>query len=165
MRSDQRVSAQNEAFSIWIFRDPRYRTPLVLITNLAVSAEAVFRLYLDRWPVEQIPQVAKPLLGLERQWAFARESTRRLPELALLAANVLLYLAAVLPPLPTGFWDWQPRQSPGRLRRVPERAGFPKNYPLNGRIREKRSVTAHLPKGVEAHRRQKATPKTLPAAS
>ncbi len=165
VRSDQKVSAQNETFSIWVFRDPRYRTPLVLLTNLLVSAETVFRLYLDRWPVEQIPQVAKPLLGLERQWVFAQESTRRLPELALLAANVLLYQAAVLPPVPTGFWDWQPRQSPGRLRRVLEQAGFPKDYPLNGRIREKRSVTAHLPKGVEAHRRHKAIPRTIPAAS
>lgn len=165
VRSDQKVSAQNETFSIWVFRDPRYRTPLVLITNLQVSAEAVFRLYLDRWPVEQIPQVAKPLLGVERQWVFAQESLWRLPELALLAANVLLYLSAVLPPMPTGFWDWQPRQSPGRLRRVLEQAGFPKDFPLNGRIREKRSVTAHLPKGVAAHRRQKAAPKALPAAS
>lgn len=165
VRSDQKVSAQNPTFSIWVFRDPRYRTPLVLITNLSVSAEAVFRLYLDRWPVEQIPQVAKPLLGLERQWVFAQESIQRLPEMALLAANGLLYLAAVLPPVPTGFWDGQPRQSPGRLRRVLEQAGFPKDYPLNGRIREKRSVTAHLPKGVKAHRRQKAAPKALPATS
>lgn len=161
VRRDQKVSAANETFSIWVFRDPRYRTPLVLITDLAVSAEAVFLLYLDRWPVEQIPQVAKPLLGLERQWVFGRESRWRLPELALLAANILLYLAAVLPPVPTGFWDRQPKRSPGRLRRVLEAAGFPKDYPLEGRIREKRSVTAHLPKGIQAHRRQKAAPRPV----
>jgi len=29
-------------------------------------------------------------------------------------------------------------------------------YPLEGRIRKKRSVTAHLPKGIRAHRRRKA---------
>lgn len=161
VRSDQKVSAKNETFSIWVFRDPRYAKPLVLLTNLRVSAEAVFRLYLDRWPVEQIPQVAKPLLGLERQWVFARESLWRLPELALLAANVLLYLAAVLPPMPTGFWDRQPQRSPGRLRRVLGQVGFPKDVPLNERIREKRSVTAHLPKGIQAHRRQRAASQAL----
>jgi len=159
VRSDQKVSADHETFSIWVFRDPAYRKPLVLITNLPVSPEAVFRLYLDRWPVEQIPQVAKPLLGLERQWVFAPESIWRLPELALLAANILLYLAAVLPPVPTGFWDRQPQRSPGRLRRVLAQAGFPQDFPLDGKIREKRSVTAHLPKGVQAHRRQKAPPR------
>lgn len=111
--------------------------------------------------MEQIPQVAKPLLGLERQWVFARESLWRLPELALLAANVLLYLAAVLPPMPTGFWDRQPQRSPGRLRRVLGQVGFPKDVPLNERIREKRSVTAHLPKGIQAHRRQKAASQAL----
>jgi len=158
VRSDQKVSADNATFSIWVFRDPAYRKPLVLITNLPVSPEAVFRLYRERWPVEQIPQVAKPLLGLERQWVFAPESIWRLPELALLAANMLLYLAAVLPPVPTGFWDRQPQRSPGRLRRVLAQGEFPQDFPLDGRIREKHSVTAHLPKGVQAHRRQKAPP-------
>jgi hypothetical protein len=89
VRSDQKVSADNATFSIWVFRDPAYRKPLVLITNLPVSPEAVLCLYRERWPVEQIPQVAKPLLGLERQWVFAPESIWRLPELALLAANML----------------------------------------------------------------------------
>jgi hypothetical protein len=46
----------------------------VLITNLPVSPEAVFRRYRKRWPVEQIPQVTRPLLGLERQWVLAPES-------------------------------------------------------------------------------------------
>ena len=156
VRSDQKVSADNAAFSIWVFRDPAYRNPLVLSTNLPVSPEAVLCLYRERWPVEQVPQVARPLLGLERQWVFAPESIWRLPELALLAANILLYLAAVLPPMPTGFWDRQPQRSPGRLRRVLAQGGFPQDFPLDGRIREKHSVTAHLPKGIEARRRQKA---------
>jgi hypothetical protein len=132
---------------------PGVSEPLVLITNLPVSPEAVLCLYRERWPVEQVPQVAKPLLGLGRQWVFAPESIWRLPELALLAANILLYLAAVLPPMPTGFWDRQPQRSPGRLRRVLAQGGFPQDFPLDGRIREKHSVMAHLPKGIEAHRR------------
>jgi len=60
--------------------------------------------------------------------------------------------------MPTGFWDRQPQRSPGRLRRVLAQGGFPQDFPLDGRIREKHSVTAHLPKGVQAHRRQKAPP-------
>ena len=36
----------------------------------------------------------------------------------LLAANILADLAAELPALPTGFWDRQPKRTPGRLRRV-----------------------------------------------
>ncbi len=154
--TSQKVAAAKETFTIWAFFDPLYRYPLVLGTNLTVRPETVFRLFLDRWPVEKVPLVAKQLLGLERQFVFAPASRERLPELALLAANILTYLAAVLPPLPTGFWDRQPKRTPGRLRRVLAQAGFPEDYPLEGRIRKKQSVTAHLPKGIEAHRRRKA---------
>lgn len=94
--------------------------------------------------------------GPFRPFVFAASSRQRLPELVLLAANILTYLAAVLPPLPTGFWDRRPKRTPGRLRRVLAQAGFPEDYPLDGRIREKQAVTAHLPKGIKAHGRQKA---------
>jgi hypothetical protein len=100
--------------------------------------------------------VAKQLLGLQRQFVFAPASRQRLPELALLAANILTHLAAVLPPLPTGFWDRCPRRTPGRLRRVLAQTDFPKDHAFDERIRKKRSATAHLPKGIDAHRRQKA---------
>ncbi len=158
VRTDQKVAANNATYAIWVFFDPLYRDPLVLGTNVEASPQTIFHLYLDRWPVEQVPLVAKQLLGLQRQFVFASTSRQRLPELALLAANILTYLAAVLPPLPTGFWDRQPRRTPGRLRRVLAEEGFPKDYPFDGRLRKKRSVTAHLPKGVEAHRRQRAAP-------
>jgi hypothetical protein len=156
VRSDQKVAADNETFSIWVFFDPLYRDPLVLGTNVVARPKTIFQLYLDRWPVEQVPLVAKQLLGLQRQFVFAPASRQRLPELALLAANILTHLAAVLPPLPTGFWDRCPKRTPGRLRRVLAQTGFPKDYAFDGRIRKKRSVTAHLPKGIDAHRRQKA---------
>jgi hypothetical protein len=156
VRSDQKVNAANETFTIWVFYDPLHRHPLVLGTNLTVRPETVFLLFLDRWPVEQVPLVAKQLLGLERQFVFAQASRQRLPELAHLAANILTYLAAVLPPLPSGFWDRQPKRTPGRLRRALAQASFPEDYPLGGQIRKKQSVTAHLPKGIKAHRRRKA---------
>ncbi len=44
-----------------VIQDPRYRQPLVLVTNLQVSASAVWGLYRDRWPVEQVPLAAKHL--------------------------------------------------------------------------------------------------------
>jgi hypothetical protein len=156
VRADQKVAPDHATFTVWAFFDPLYRDPLLLATKLAARPETVFRLYLDRWPVEQVPLVAKQLLGLQRQFVFAATSRQRLPQLALLAANILTYLAAVLPPLPTGFWDRQPQRTPGRLRRVLAQTGFPQAYPWQARIRVKRSVTTHLPKGVAAHRRQRA---------
>lgn len=108
--STHKVADQHEAFDILVFFDPLYAEPLVLGTNVALSPEAVFKLYLDRWPVEQVPLVAKQILGLQRQFVFAPESCHRLPELVLLAANILTYLAASLPPMPTGFWDRCPKK-------------------------------------------------------
>ena len=109
----------------------------------------------DRWPVEQVPLVAKQMLGLHRQFVFAPESCQRLPELAMLVGNVLSYLALVLPPLPTGFWDRCPQKTTGRLRRRLAQTHFPKVALNHRQIHKKNSVTAHLPKGIAAHRRKK----------
>ena len=110
VRTDQKVASENERFTIFVFRDPLYQDPLVIGTNLSTQPETIFRLYLDRWPVEQPPLVAKQMLGLQRQFVFAPVSCHRLPELALLSGNILTYLAAVLPPMPTGFWDRHPQK-------------------------------------------------------
>lgn len=153
--SDMKVDPSDQSFSIWVFFDPLYTDPLVLGTELCLQPLSLFQLYLDRWPVEQVPLVAKQMLGLHRQFVFAPESCQRLPELAMLVGNILSYLALVLPPIPTGFWDRRPQKTTGRLRRVLARAEFPKVALNNGPIRKKNSVTAHLPKGIAAHRRQK----------
>jgi hypothetical protein len=108
--ADMKPHLDNETFSILVFFDPLYLQPLVLGTNVSLQPATAFKLYLDRWPVEQIPLAAKQMLGLHRQFVFAPESCQRLPELALLVGNVLTYLAAVLPPLPTGFWDRRPKK-------------------------------------------------------
>jgi hypothetical protein len=120
VRTSQKVSKINQTFTVWVFHDPLYKKPLVLGTNLSSQAETIFRLYLDRWPVEQPPLVAKQMLGLHRQFVFAPVSCQRLPELALLAGNILTYLAATLPPIPTGFWDRHPKKRLG---------GFGEHYP------------------------------------
>ena len=163
--SDFKVDPSVETFSIWVFFDPLYTNPLVLGTNLSLQPLSIFGLYQDRWPVEQVPLVAKQMLGLHRQFVFAPESCQRLPELAMLVGNLLAYLALVLPPMPTGFWDRCPKKTTGRLRRRLARAHFPKVALNHQQIRKKNSVTAHLPKGIAAHRRQKQSASVSPLAS
>lgn len=105
-----KVADKHDTFDIFVFFDPLYVEPLVLGTNVTLTAKTVFMMYLDRWPVEQVPLSAKQMLGLGRQFVFASESCQRLPELSLLAGNIVTYLAANLPPMPTGFWDRHPKK-------------------------------------------------------
>jgi hypothetical protein len=146
----------NDTFDVCVFEDPLYHDPLVLATTLRLRPATSFALYQDRWPVEQVPLAAKHMIGAHRQFVFAYQSCQRWPELALIVGGILTYLAAALPPIPTGFWDKQPKATPGRLRRLLARTDFPKDYPFLPQLRKKRVVTDHLPKGVAAHRRTKA---------
>lgn len=150
------VPPDRPTFRLVVIRDPRWTEPLVLATTLAISARALRDLYRDRWPVEQLPLAAKQMLGAARAFVSAPETCRRLPELALLAGSILTYLAATLPAVPTGSWDRRPRPTPGRLRRVLGRALFPTAFPLPDRIRQKATVTAHLPTGFWGQRRPSA---------
>jgi len=146
----------NPTFQVVAIYDPLYAEPWLLATDLPIGPRTIKALYQDRWPVEQIPLAAKHMIGAHRQFVFAEESIQRLPELALLAGSIQSFLAATLPVRPTGFWDRQPRRTPGRLRRTLFGRLFPGSYPLPERIRKKGSVTDHLPKGVNAHRRKTA---------
>jgi hypothetical protein len=137
-----------------VIQDPRYREPLVLATNLPVSAYAVWCLYRDRWPIEHVPLAAKQMLGAHRAFVFGAESRYRLPELALLAGNVLAYVAATATAVATGFWDRHCRPTCGRLRRGLLRVDFSEIVIPEGSLRKKASVTAHLPTGVQGHRRR-----------
>lgn len=130
--STHKVADCQETFDILVFFDPLYVEPLVLGTNVALLPETAFKLYLDRWPVEQVPLVAKQTLGLQRQFVFAPESCHRLPELALVAANILTYLAATLPPMPTGFWDRCPKKRRAASDAPWHRLFFPKMPLIKG---------------------------------
>jgi hypothetical protein len=136
--------------------DPKYKHPLVLVTTLKVTAFALWCLYYDRWPIEQIPLCAKQMLGGVRSFVFAKPSRERLPMLAMLAGSLLTYVAASSPTVATGFWDRCVRPTCGRLRRVLSSLHFSDLPALPEQIRKKESVTQHLPKGVLGHRRQKA---------
>ena len=150
------------AFRCVVIHDPRYHDPWVLATNLPVSAYALWRLYRDRWPIEQAPLAAKQMLGAHRAFVFGGESRYRLPELALLAGNIVAYVAATTAAVATGFWDRQCRPTCGRLRRVLLQVHFSEVPVPAGALRKKAAVTVHLPKGVQGHRRRKerSTPLT-----
>lgn len=143
------------AFRCAVIHDPRYHEPLVLATNLSVSAYALWCLYRDRWPIEQVPLAAKQMVGAQRAFVLGGASRYRLPELALLAGNILAYVAATATAIATGFWDRHCRPTCGRLRRVLLQIHFADVPVPAGALRKKASVTIHLPKGVQGHRRRK----------
>ena len=145
-------------FTCVVVHDPRFPHPLVLNTPLPLSGAQAQAMYRDRWPVEGLPLWAKQMLGAARQFVFAPTSRQRLPELALLAGSILAYTAATHPALPTGFWDRAPQPTAGRLRRVLAQVHFQDLRELPQQLRKKPSPTAHLPKGVCGHRRQKKAP-------
>src|SRR5258708_2465619 len=138
--------------------DPRYRDPWLLATPLPLSPQAVRALYRDRWPVEQLPLVAKQLLRAARQFVHAPQTCQRLPVLALLAGTILAYAAATAPAIPTGFWDRRPRPPPGRLPPPLAPSPFPPDFPLPAPLHPKRVVTAHLPTGFWGQRRRPPAP-------
>lgn len=147
VRANQKPSEDNPTFDIYVFHDPKYKTPWVLATPLKLQAKSVYQIYSDRWPVEQVPLSAKQMLGAHRQFVHNSECVQRLPEITLLAGSILSFLAASFPPVPTGFWDKKPKRTPGRFRRQLMGKPFPKDAQLPRRFREKRSFVAHLPKG------------------
>lgn len=146
------VALDRPTFRLIVIHDSRRSEPLVLATTLAVSARALRDLYLDRWPVEQLPLAAKQLLGAARAFVSAPETCQRLPEVALLAGSNLTYLAATQPAIPAGSWDRRPRPTPGRLRRLLAHTVFPTSCPLPDRIRQKppSPLTSPRASGVSA---------------
>jgi hypothetical protein len=154
---DMKVDPHNPTFHVAAIYDPRFEEPWLLACPLILSGATLGGLYRDRWPVEQIPLAAKQMLGGARQFVSAPESCQRLPELNLLAGAMVTYLASTLPAVPTGFWDRHPKPTSGRLRRLLGRTPFPETYPLPEQVRKKNSVFAHLPMGIQGHRRTKQT--------
>ncbi|MBV7327806.1 hypothetical protein KFU94_06010 [Chloroflexi bacterium TSY] len=99
-----KVDTANRTYSIYVIQDPAYNT-FGLATVMTLQPETIYLVYLERWPVEHPPLASKQMIGLHRQFVHADEACFRLPELGLLAGNLLSHLAASLPPIPTGYWD------------------------------------------------------------
>jgi len=62
--------------------------------------------------------------------------------------SLLKYLAAISPPIRSGFWDRIVKPTYGRLVKHLKKVGIP----LSSQLSKKASVTAHLPLGYEAIR-------------
>jgi hypothetical protein len=152
-------------FTVAAIYDPAYTEPLLVATPLTLTPQVLRELYRDRWPIEQLPLAAKQMLGAARQFVHEQEICQRFPELALLAGAVLTYAAATGPAVPTGSWDRQPQRTPGRLRRLLAQANFPEDFPLPERLRVKRAVTDHLPKGWWGQRRRSTPTATVSSTS
>jgi hypothetical protein len=141
-------------FSPAVIHDPRVDEPLLVHTSLPLTGAQLQAFSLDRWPVEGLPLTAKQMVGAARQFVFAPESRQRLPELALVAGAILMYIAATQPAIPTGCWERSPKPTSGRLRRVLSQGHVSDFAGLPEHLRKKQSPTEHLPKGVLGHRRQ-----------
>jgi hypothetical protein len=141
------AAAGSSTFDIVAIHDPRHAEPLLLASPLALTPRELGAVYVDRWPIEQLPLAGKQMIGAARQFVHAPETCQRLPELSLFAGAVLSYVAATSPAIPTGSWDRQPRRTPGRLRRALARVGFPKDALRLPRLRPKKAVTSHLRTG------------------
>lgn len=153
---NQKVSEENKLFWVVAVHSPLYDEPWLFAIPFPMNGKDVARIYNNRWPIEQPPLASKQMIGAHRQFVSSEESSYRLPELSLLAGSILTYLAAKLPPIPTGFWDTRPKRTSGRLRRYYNNIPFSNlSQPKSARIRKKASATAHLPKGVLGHRRSK----------
>jgi hypothetical protein len=137
------------AATVWtavVIDHPHFDEPMLVLTTVALSAHQTYDVVCSRWGVEQPPLVAKQLLGLHRQFVWNDHMRFRYPELSLLAAGLLTYVAATVDtPTPTGWWDRHPTPTAGRLRRQLLKVDW-RQLPRDERLRKKRSVTAHLPK-------------------
>ena len=140
----------NTPLSVVVVYDPKFDHPLLLITNMnQTPAPIIYAIYPQRWPIETIPLSAKTMIGAHRQFVHAPEHTKRLPELALLAGNILSTVAATAQPTATGFWDRLPKATPGRLRKVLSKVPFPSSVTLPVQLRKKNSCFQHLPMGFQ----------------
>ncbi len=155
VRPDVLPSETADLFDVFAIHDPRYDNPLLVATNVKLNPKTVHALYTDRWPIEQLPLAGKQMVGAHRQFVFADKTRHRLPELVILAGSILTGMAALHAEIPTGFWDRNPKPTPGRFRRALSNLPFPQTYPLPARVRQKESVTDHLLKGILGHRRSK----------
>lgn len=134
---------------------PDFNDPLVIGTTvLELTAESLLAIYPERWPIEGVPQTGKYLLsgGGGRHYVHHPTAIVRLPALSMIFGSLFKYLAAISPPIRSGFWDRIVKPTYGRLLRYLKKVGIP----LSSQLSKKASITKHLPIGYEAIRLAKA---------
>lgn len=142
----QRLLVKQASWRVVVAHHPAFDEPLVILMTLDFTAQQARQVVRGRWGIEQPPLVAKQLLGGHRQFVHAPDMRYRFPELIFVAAATLTYLAATCKPIATGWWDTRPKRTAGRLRRELSKVPFP-DLPRPDQLREKNSITLHLPKG------------------
>jgi hypothetical protein len=134
---------------------PDFKDPLLLGTPvLELTAASMQAIYPERWPIEGIPQTGKYILsgGGGRHYVHHPTAITRLPALTMIFGSLFKYLAAILPPIRSGFWDRAVKPTYGRLLKYLKKVGLP----LSSQLSKKASVTAHLPPGYESIRLARA---------
>jgi hypothetical protein len=146
---------RKQALKVVAIYHPDYENPLLLGTPLlALTPKSLMEIYPERWPIEGIPQTGKYLLsgGGGRHYVHHPNAMVRLPALSMIFGSLFKYIAAISPPIRSGFWDRVVKPTYGRLLKHLKKVGLP----LSGQLSKKASVTAHLPVGYEAIRLSKA---------
>jgi hypothetical protein len=134
-------------WTVVVIHHPDFAEPMVVLMNVDLTAQQAHQVVRGRWGIEQPPLVAKQLLGFHRQFVWAADMRFRWPELSLVAAGILTYVAATIrTPSPAGWWDHHPKPTAGRLRRQLMQVDW-RQVPLADQLCKKRSMTSHLPKG------------------
>jgi hypothetical protein len=142
---------RQQPLQVVVIHHPDFTDPLVLGTPvLELTAESLLAVYPERWPIEGVPQTGKYLLsgGGGRHYVHHPTAVTRLPALTMIFGSLFKYLAAILPPIRSGFWDRLVKPTYGRLMKYLKKVGLP----LSSQLSKKASVTAHLPPGYEAIR-------------
>jgi hypothetical protein len=152
---ETRALSNKTLWTVYAIHHPSFDEPMLVITNAAFTPREAYQIAHGRWGVEQPPLVAKQLLGLHRQNVWSDEMRYRLPELGFIAAGILTYVAACHTAIPTGWWDTRAKPTAGRLRRqlAVLRRDQIRQLLAGEQLREKKSVTAHLPVGNRFPRR------------
>jgi hypothetical protein len=117
---------------------------MVILLNVALSPEHAYTIMRGRWGIEQMPLVAKQLLGGHRMFVFENEMRFRLPELIFVAASILMVVAGNSETMPSGWWDTKPKPTAGRLRRELSKVRDLPLLNLPSQLRKKNFFTSHL---------------------
>jgi hypothetical protein len=147
---ERKVLNQQQAWLVLVVKHPKYPLPMVILLNVALSPEHAYTIMRRRWGIEQMPLVAKQLLGGHRMFVFENEMRFRLPELIFVAASILMVVAGNSETMPSGWWDTKPKPTAGRLRRELSKVRDLRLLNLPTQLRKKNSYTSHLTFGFHS---------------
>ena len=144
---EQKELNSSQTWTVCVVKHPDYEVPMVLLFNVALTSKEANKVMRGRWGVEQLPLVTKQLLGLHRMFVHSDEMRFRLPEVGFIAGSLLMVVAGSCEVMPTGWWDVKAKPTAGRARRELNKVRDLSVLNVPDELREKKSVTQHLPRG------------------